>query len=69
MLLIKDKFKYIIIIIISIICQVTPDMTLSNIITVKMFLLKVNFTKSIIELHVLLITYMPVKNFKMIRDQ
>ena len=66
MLLIKDKFKiFVINIIIGIICQVTPSAALSNVTRVKMFFcfffFNVNFNKSIVELQVLHITFMPIK--------
>ena len=65
MLLIKGKFKIsVITIIIGIICQVTPNAVLSNVTKVKMFFFfffNVNFTKSVVELHVLCITFMLLK--------
>ena len=64
MLLIKDKFKiFVINIIVGIICQVTPNAVLSNVTKIKMFFFffNVNFTKSIVESHVLRITFMPLK--------
>ena len=65
MLQIKDKLKiFVINIIIGIICEVTPSVVLSNVAKVKMFFFfffNVNFTKSIVELHVLCITFMLLK--------
>ena len=65
MLQIKDKFKiFVINIIIGIICEVTPSVVLSNVAKVKMFFFfffNVNFTKYIVELHVLCITFMLLK--------
>ena len=64
MLQIKDKFKiFVINVIIGIICEVTPNVVLSNVTKVKMFFFffNVNFTKSIVELHVLCITFMLLK--------
>ena len=63
MLLVKEKFKIsVLIIIICIICQVTRCVALSNVKTVKMFFFfNVNFTKSTVELHVYCITSMLVK--------
>ena len=65
MLQIKDKLKiFVINIIIGIICEVTPSVVLSNVAKVKMFFFfffNVNFAKSIVELHVLCITFMLLK--------
>ena len=65
MLLVKEKFKiFVLIIIICIIFQVTPSVALSNVTTVKMFFfffLNVNFAKPTVKLHVYCITSMLVK--------